>query len=95
MTFVLLAGATAFPNMVTATDPRHSLTVYQAASSPKTMRIGLLIVAIGVPLVITYMAIIYWTFRGKVRLAELDKRPAGGGRGDPPAAGPVRNESTV
>ena len=69
LTFVLLAGATVFPNMVTATDPHLSLTVYQAASSPKTMTIGLLIVAIGAPLVTTYTAIIYWTFRGKVRLA--------------------------
>ena len=67
LTLVLLGSSTVFPNMVTAADPRFSLTIYQTASSVKTLTIGLIIVAIGIPLVTTYTAIIYWTFRGKVR----------------------------
>jgi len=49
-------------------DPVHSLTIYNAASSPKTLGIMLLIALIGVPLVLSYTASIYWVFRGKVRL---------------------------
>jgi cytochrome d ubiquinol oxidase subunit II len=44
--------------------------MWRAASSAKTMRIGLLIVAIGMPFVLAYTAVIYWTFRGKVKLDE-------------------------
>jgi cytochrome d ubiquinol oxidase subunit II len=58
-----------FPNLVTAAnDPALSLTIYNAASSPKTLGIMLVIAAIGVPLVLAYTASIYWVFRGKVKL---------------------------
>lgn len=68
---VALFGLALFPNLVTASnDPDLSWTLYNAASSPKTLRIGLLIVLIGMPFVITYTGVIYWTFRGKVRLDE-------------------------
>jgi len=66
-TLVLLFAVAVFPNIVTAkNNPAHSLTMYNAASSPKTLGIGLLIVVIGLPFVLTYTAVIYWTFRGKV-----------------------------
>ena len=68
LAFVFLLMAALFPNMVTATDPARSLTLYDAASSSKTLAIGLIIVAIGMPCVLTYTAIIYWTFRGKTKL---------------------------
>ena len=45
----------------------HSLTIYNAASSPRTLKIMLIIACCGVPLVISYTAAIYWVFRGKVR----------------------------
>jgi cytochrome d ubiquinol oxidase subunit II len=68
---VFLFAMAVFPNIVTASnDPANSLTVYNAASSPKTLTIGLLIAAIGMPFVLTYTAVIYWTFRGKVQLTE-------------------------
>lgn len=64
-----LFGATLFPNIVPAiNDPALSLTLQYAASSPTTLKLGLLIVAIGMPCVTTYTVIIYWTFRGKVKL---------------------------
>ena len=68
---VFLFGMAMFPNLVAASnDPAHSLTLYEAASSAKTLRIGLLIAAIGMPFVLSYTAVIYWTFRGKVQLGE-------------------------
>ena len=68
---VALFGAALFPNLVTASnDPALSVTIYNAASSPKTLGIMLLIAVIGMPFVLTYSGIIYWTFRGKVTLGD-------------------------
>ena len=70
-TLVMLFGLALYPNLVTASnDPAHSVTIFNAASSPKTLGIMLIIAAIGMPFVLTYSGIIYWTFRGKVRLGE-------------------------
>jgi cytochrome d ubiquinol oxidase subunit II len=67
--FVFLFGIALFPNLITSNpEPANSLTIYTAASSPKTLGIMALIAAIGVPFVLTYTAVVYWTFRGKVRL---------------------------
>jgi cytochrome d ubiquinol oxidase subunit II len=66
-----LLGLALFPNVVTASnDAANSLTMYRAASSAKTLSIGLLIVIAGMPFVLAYTAVIYWTFRGKVKLDE-------------------------
>ena len=48
----------------------NSLTIYNAASSAKTLRIMLIMALIGMPLVIGYTTTIYWIFRGKVKLGE-------------------------
>jgi cytochrome d ubiquinol oxidase subunit II len=70
-TLVMLFGLALYPNLVTASnDPASSITIFNAASSPKTLGIMLLIACIGMPFVLAYTAIIYWTFRGKVRLDE-------------------------
>ncbi len=64
-----LFGIGMFPEIVSASnDPANSLTIYNAASSEKTLGIMLVIAIIGVPLVLAYTASIYWVFRGKVRL---------------------------
>ena len=64
-----LFGAALYPNLVTAAnDPARSLTVFNAASSPRTLTIMLVIAAVGMPFVATYTSVIYWTFRGKVKL---------------------------
>ena len=66
-----LFGLALFPNLVTASnDPARSLTIFTAASSPKTLLIGLWIVILGMPFVLAYTAVVYWTFRGKVELGE-------------------------
>jgi len=58
-----------FPNLVFSNPiPEYSLTVYNAASSAKTLKIMLVIAAIGLPFVIAYSICIYWIFRGKVKL---------------------------
>jgi cytochrome d ubiquinol oxidase subunit II len=67
---VSLLGITLYPNIVPATDPAHSLAIVAAASSPRTLRIMLVIVAIGMPLVLAYTSLVYRTFRGRVRSGE-------------------------
>ncbi|HEY5792679.1 MAG TPA: cytochrome d ubiquinol oxidase subunit II [Chthoniobacterales bacterium] len=63
-------GLTYFPNMVFSNpNPANSLTIYNAASSEKTLRIMLLIAVIGVPIVLAYTASIYYIFRGKTKLS--------------------------
>lgn len=62
-------GIGLFPNIVLSNPiPEHSLTIYSAASSAKTLKTMLIIAIIGVPLVISYTVSIYWIFRGKVKL---------------------------
>ncbi|MBM4093458.1 MAG: cytochrome d ubiquinol oxidase subunit II [Planctomycetes bacterium] len=64
---VLLLGLALFPNLVTsAPHPANSLTIYNAASSQKTLGIMLTIAIIGMPFVLAYTSIIYWVFRGRV-----------------------------
>ena len=58
-----------FPYIVySPVNPENSLTIYNAASSEKTLKILLLIVLIGVPLVLAYGFWVYRVFRGKVKL---------------------------
>jgi len=68
---VSLLGIALFPNVLTSSlDPSYSLSIYNAASSGKTLGIMLVIALIGMPAVLVYTATVYWTFRGKVRLDE-------------------------
>lgn len=67
-----LFGGALFPNLVVSSgDPANSLTIYNAASSQKTLGIMLTIAVVGMPFVLAYTAVIYWTFRGKVQLGKL------------------------
>lgn len=68
--FVFLFAAALFPNMVRAAGGGESLTIYTASSSPKTLTIGLLFVLLGMPCVLIYTFVVYWTFRGKVEIGE-------------------------
>ncbi len=66
-----LFGVGMYPNLILS-DPvaSNSLTIYNGASSDKTLRIMLTVAVIGMPLVIAYTSSIYYIFRGKVRLTE-------------------------
>lgn len=67
-----LFGLEMFPNLVLSNPhPEYSLTIRNAASSPKTLAIMLMIAIIGVPVVLAYTVSIYWIFRGKVRLDRM------------------------
>lgn len=81
LAFIFSAVTVAFLLMVVAielypvlilstTDPAYDITIYNAASSEKSLGIMLLFVAIGAPLVLSYTAFVFWTFRGKVKLDE-------------------------
>jgi len=68
---VMLLGLALFPNLVISRpNPEHSLTIYNAASSDKTLTIMFIIACVGMPFVLAYTAVIYWTFRGKVKLGD-------------------------
>jgi cytochrome d ubiquinol oxidase subunit II len=70
--FTFLFGVALFPNLMVSTlNPAWSLTVYNAASSEKTLTIMRTIAFLGMPFVAAYTAVVYWVFRGKVRLGRL------------------------
>lgn len=67
--FVVLFGLALYPNLITSSPaPENSLTVYNAASSAGTLRTMAVVAALGMPFVVGYTGLVYWTFRGKVRL---------------------------
>lgn len=72
VTMMLLMGLFAiglYPNIVhSPSNTDHSLTIYTAASSQKTLGNMTIIAAIGVPIVTAYTVSVYWIFRGKVKL---------------------------
>jgi len=67
LALVFLFGAGIFPNLVKSTlDPGWDVTIFDAASSRGTMLTMLVVVSFGMPFVLLYTAITYWTFRGRV-----------------------------
>ena len=66
---VTLFSIALWPNLVTASNnPEYSLSIYRAASSQRTLWIMFVIACIGMPLVLTYTSIVYWTFRRRVEI---------------------------
>lgn len=71
LAFVFLFSFALYPNLITSSiSPEYSLTIYNSASSQKTLGIMAIIALLGMPFVLTYTAVIYWTFRGKVQIGE-------------------------
>lgn len=69
---VCLLGFALYPNLVTSSlNPEWNLTVYNAAASEKTLKIMRLIAFLGMPCVLSYTFIIYWVFRGKVKIDQF------------------------
>jgi cytochrome bd ubiquinol oxidase subunit II len=67
-----LFGLEMYPNLVLSNPlPGNSLSIYNAASSHKTLGIMLTIALTGVPVVLAYTIGIYWIFRGKVQLDKM------------------------
>jgi cytochrome d ubiquinol oxidase subunit II len=69
LALLALFGIGMYPQMVYSwPSPENGLTIYNAASSPKTLMIMLWIALMGFPLVLSYTISIYWIFRGKVKI---------------------------
>jgi cytochrome d ubiquinol oxidase subunit II len=59
--------ASIFPNvMISTTNPDFSLTIYNASSSPYTLKVMSIVALIFVPIMLAYQAWTYWTFRKRV-----------------------------
>jgi cytochrome bd ubiquinol oxidase subunit II len=70
--FTFLFGVALFPNLMASTlGPENHLTIYNSASSEKTLGIMLVVAILGMPFVISYTAVVYWIFRGKVQLGKF------------------------
>lgn len=68
---MILVAFTLYPVLVASTlNNAYDITIYNAASSQKSLGIMLLIAAIGVPLVASYTFFVYRTFSGKVQIDE-------------------------
>ena len=66
-----LFGLALYPNLVTASNNKtYSLTVFNAASSPGTLRTMLLFALVGMPFVLVYSAVVFRAFKGRVRLGD-------------------------
>lgn len=71
---VILALASLFsvaiyPNLMLSTiDPAYTITLENSRSSHQTLGTMLIIALIGIPCVLSYTVVIYWIFRGKVKL---------------------------
>ena len=60
-----------YPQLLVSTiDDAYSISIYDAASSDKSLKIMLTIAVIGTPLVLGYTYFVYKTFAGKVTLDE-------------------------
>ncbi len=70
MAFLLMLVAfQLYPVLLPSTiDPSHSVTIYNAASSQKSLGIMLTMVVIGAPILVGYLVFLYKTFNGKVKL---------------------------
>ena len=70
MAFLLiLVALQLYPTLLISTiNPQYNVTIYNAASSQKSLGIMLTIVAIGAPLLAAYFFFLYRTFNGKVQL---------------------------
>lgn len=74
ITVALMMGLVAmelYPVLLRSTiHPSYDITIYNAAASIKTLKIMLIFVAIGGPLVLSYTIFVYKTFSGKVKIDE-------------------------
>ncbi|MBS0654202.1 MAG: cytochrome d ubiquinol oxidase subunit II [Verrucomicrobia bacterium] len=69
LSLVLFYALGTYPNLVRSSiNEAYSMTIYNASSTPFTLKILLVIAAAGVPLIFLYMIYSYRVFRGKVEI---------------------------
>src|SRR5512139_503654 len=52
--------------MVSSLDPQWSLTIYNSASTPYTLKVMSIVAVVFVPIVLAYQAWTYWVFRHRI-----------------------------
>lgn len=68
---MILFGVSVYPNMIFSNpNVENSLTIYNGSSPDNTLGFMFVVAMIGVPIVLTYTACVYYIFRGKVKLTE-------------------------
>jgi cytochrome d ubiquinol oxidase subunit II len=56
-----------YPNlMISSLDPAYNLTIYNASSSPYTLKVITIVAAIFLPLILAYQGWTYWIFRKRI-----------------------------
>ncbi|MBC2603581.1 cytochrome d ubiquinol oxidase subunit II [Puniceicoccus vermicola] len=71
LALMTLFGCSVYPFMVSSTpNLENSLTIYNGSSTEQTLRFMAIVALIGVPIVLTYTASVYYIFRGKVEITE-------------------------
>ncbi len=71
LTLIFMFAFSLYPNLVISSlSPSFNLTIFNSASSAKTLKIMTTIALIAMPIVLAYTIIIYRAFRGKVKLSE-------------------------
>ena len=69
---LMMVAIEVFPYLLFSRNaPPNSITINNAASSAKTMKILLIIALIGTPLAGVYTTFVFRTFKGKVKLDEM------------------------
>ncbi len=69
--FLIVVAIELYPSiLISSIGPQYDISIYEAASSEKTLGIMLGFVAVGGPLVLAYTIFVYRTFRGKVIIDE-------------------------
>lgn len=60
-----------FPNMmISSLSPDYNLDIYNSSSTQYTLRTMFFVAVWGLPFVLGYTSLIYWTYRGKTKLNE-------------------------
>jgi cytochrome d ubiquinol oxidase subunit II len=68
---IMLFALGIFPNMMISNiTPEYNLDIYNASSSEYTLQTMLKVAVFGMPFVLAYTTLIYWTYRGKTRITE-------------------------
>ncbi len=73
---IILATVVAFQGlfprvMPSSLNPAYDLTIYNAASSPLTLKVMLVVALIFVPIIVAYQAYSYWVFRQRISLDSI------------------------
>ena len=69
---IFSAGFALFPFLLPSSlDPRSSLTVWDASSTPMTLGLMLLATVIFLPIILAYTAWVFRVLRGRVTLAHI------------------------